>query len=358
MEKFTMRQKTDEEIIELCQMGDEEAFEELYKRFYKSTYYLAMQIANCDADAIDATQETFIEIHKSIKNLREIKVFRLWVKRIVVSKLNKIFAKNKDSLYDDDDIIWKRQAETRNYMIPQSQSRFRNDQELIHQFVENLSMRYRTIVVLTYFEEMNYKEVAAVCGIPEGTVKSRLNMAKKVLREQIIDYERTEGAALDFHSVSVDALLIKYFMDNANGFQLPASTGVSALHSAAPVVKSTFSFSSIAAKAGMAIAAAAIAAGGIYLVGEYIDDNFRGRSVVADSAFQTVTTDDGTISTAEEAYNTLKLWAHCYIEMEGKTGDEIAGVRPIYEALKNSGSTYYQLLVDEEWSNRFEEIAY
>ena len=71
MEKFTMRQKTDEEIIELCQMGDEEAFEELYKRFYKSTYYLAMQIANCDADAIDATQETFIEIHKSIKNLRE-----------------------------------------------------------------------------------------------------------------------------------------------------------------------------------------------------------------------------------------------------------------------------------------------
>ena len=117
MEKFTMRQKTDEEIIELCQMGDEEAFEELYKRFYKSTYYLAMQIANCDADAIDATQETFIEIHKSIKNLREIKVFRLWVKRIVVSKLNKIFAKNKDSLYDDDDIIWKRQAETRNYMI-------------------------------------------------------------------------------------------------------------------------------------------------------------------------------------------------------------------------------------------------
>ena len=183
-------------------------------------------------------------------------------------------------------------------------------------------------------------------------------MAKKVLREQIIDYERTEGAALDFHSVSVDALLIKYFMDNANGFQLPASTGVSALHSAAPVVKSTFSLSSIAAKAGMAIAAVAIAAGGIYLVGEYIDDNFRGRSVVADSAFQTVTTDDGTISTAEEAYNTLKLWAHCYIEMEGKTGEEIAGVRPIYEALKNSGSTYYQLLVEEEWSSRFEEIAY
>ena len=90
-----MRQKTDEEIIELCQMGDEEAFEELYKRFYKSTYYLAMQIANCDADAIDATQETFIEIHKSIKNLREIKVFRLWVKRIVVSKLNKIIEKNQ-----------------------------------------------------------------------------------------------------------------------------------------------------------------------------------------------------------------------------------------------------------------------
>ena len=108
----------------------------------------------------------------------------------------------------------------------------------------------------------------------------------------------------------------------------------------------------------MAIAAVAIAAGGIYLVGEYIDDNFRGRSVVADSAFQTVTTDDGTISTAEEAYNTLKLWAHCYIEMEGKTGEEIAGVRPIYEALKNSGSTYYQLLVEEEWSSRFEEIAY
>lgn len=354
-----MRQKTDEEIIKLCQVGNEVAFEELYKRYQKSTYYLAMQISNCDADAIDATQETFIEIHKSIKNLREIKFFKLWVKRIVVSKLNKIFAKNKATLYDEDDVIWKRQAETRNYMIPHDQSHFKNDQELLHQFVENLNPRYRTIIVLTYFEEMNYKEVAEVCGIPEGTVKSRLNMAKKILKEQIVNYENTEGTTMNFRSISIDGLLMTYFMSRAENFTLPATLGSSAAKAAVtPVLKSTATLTTFAAKAGVAILAIAAAAGGVYIVGGMLNDSFHSKSVLAENAFQPVNLGDGTISTAEEAYDALKQWAHCQYDMEGKTIEDISAIKPVYEALRNNNGAYYQLLVEDEWSDKFEDIAY
>lgn len=354
---------TDEELIKQCQVGDEVAFEELYKRFYKSTYYLAMQIANCDADAIDATQETFIEIHKSIQNLREIKAFRLWVKRIVVSKLNKIFAKNKAVLYDDDDIIWKRQAETRNYMIPQEQSHFRSDQEVIHDFVENLSPRYRTIVVLVYFEEMNYKEVAEICQIPEGTVKSRLNMAKKLLKEQIINYEKSEGMAIDFHSINIDGLLLSYFLSKAEGFTLPPMSfakignGIAKVK-AKPKMKSTASTTSIATKTVVAVVVVTAAVGGISMASDFIKEQLRGKSVVAENIFRPITTEDGTISTAEQAYRALKLWAHCQYDMEGKSDEDIVKARPIYESLKENGGAYYQLLVEEKWSDRFEEIAY
>lgn len=353
-----MRQKSDEEIIKLCQMGDEEAFNELYKRFYKTTYYLAMQISNCDADAIDATQETFIEVHKSIKNLREIKFFRLWLKRIVVSKLNKIFAKNKVSLYDEDDVIWKRQAETRAYMIPHEQEHFKTDQDLIHRFVDNLNPRYRTIVVLTYFEELNNKEVAMICGIPEGTVKSRLSQAKKILKEQIENYENKEGTTISFRSLNIDMLFIQYFLSNAEGFTLPATLGTGTLKAAvAPTMKSSFMMSSVAAKAGVAALAVVTAVGGAYVVGEYINESFSAKSVVAGNAFNPVQLGDGTISTAEQAYDTLKQWAHCQYDLEGKTKEEIAQIKPIYDALKESKCAYYDLLVQEQWSSKFEEIA-
>lgn len=352
-----MRQKSEEEIIKLCQMGDEEAFNELYKRFYKTTYYLAMQISNCDADAIDATQETFIEIHKSIKNLREIKFFKLWLKRIVVSKLNKIFAKNKASTYDEDDIIWKRQAETRTYMIPHEKSHFKNDQDLIHQFVENLNPRYRTIIVLTYFEELSNKEVAMICGIPEGTVKSRLNMAKKILKEEVEKYEATEGTTISFHSLNIDMLFVQYFLSNAEGFTLPASLSGGALKAAvAPSLKSSFMMTSVATKVGVAAIAVATAVGGAYVVGEFINESFSAKSVIAGNAFDPVQLESGTISTAEQAYDTLKQWAHCQYDLEEKTEAEIAKIKPVYEALKQSNGIYYDLLVKEEWSSKFEQI--
>ena len=90
----------DDELIARLQAGDTEAFNELYKKYYKPFLFTACRLTNNIEDAKDAVQSSFIQMFTSIKNLKDPKYFRLWMNKIIRGKCIDLFQKNKDVILD------------------------------------------------------------------------------------------------------------------------------------------------------------------------------------------------------------------------------------------------------------------
>ena len=156
--------------------GDNEAFLELINENKLNIYRVARGILSNEHDIEDAIQNTIIKAYEKINTLKKNEFFRTWLVRILINECNEIIRKNK-----------------RIVSINES-----NHEEKYNDYYENidltnainsLSEELRVTTVLFYFEDMSIKDIASVLNIPNGTVRSRLSRARKILREIIGDDE-------------------------------------------------------------------------------------------------------------------------------------------------------------------------
>lgn len=206
-------------LIQRIQKGDATAFQQLYQEWYPKAYYIALAITHHEADAKDAAQETMIEIHRSIHNLRDAKYFKLWLNRIVLSKCNRIFRKKKAVTMDEEQsIILDQKEEQRKDFLPTSQMHKQNDEVVLQSLLLRIPAIYSDVLMLMYFEQRSVKEIAHLLHIPEGTVKSRLSSGKAKLKEEICRYEETEQIRLDFQGRSLETVLAGYACKDIHRF--------------------------------------------------------------------------------------------------------------------------------------------
>lgn len=319
------------DIVFRAQKGDANAFNELYQTFYKQAYYMALKITNCDADAQDATQEAFITIQKSIKDLRETKNFRKWMMQIVISKCNKIFRKNKYTILDPDIVNAMPIEEERVYMTGKNHFNHKQRKEMILKLMENLTVHQREILFLMYFEQLSIKEMAAILEIPDGTVKSRLVSAKTALKKQMDQLEPMERFRLSFVPIPL-LLFFAYRKDYGSHFgKVPNSIFQAIPHPAALV-------------SAFVVSTALILGGGFILMSS---------NDVGDME-QKVFQDESGTYTQKEVYYKLRDWAHCHVEMKQKSKEEFDQIMPYYEFLKEVNGPYYQRLDLNHWREDFE----
>lgn len=152
--------------------GDNEAFLELINENKLNIYRVARGILSNEHDIEDAIQNTIIKAYEKINTLKKNEFFRTWLVRILINECNEIIRKNK-----------------RIVSINES-----NHEEKYNDYYENidlanainsLSEELRVTTVLFYFEDMSIKDIALILNIPNGTVRSRLSRARKILREII-----------------------------------------------------------------------------------------------------------------------------------------------------------------------------
>lgn len=326
------------DVIRRAQAGDEKAFDELYQMFYKQAYYLALKITNCDADAQDAAQESFITIQKAIKDLREIKTFRKWMAQIVVSKCNKIFRKNKYTILDPDIANTLPIEEKRDYMTGENYVRGKQRKDVLVKLMQELTPNQREVLTLMYFEQLSIKEIADVLSIPDGTVKSRLVSAKAAMKKQILQLDTLD--ALRYYACPLPLLLAlayrKEFMMLTGGkIKLP-------LHSSAILQPLAISTVVIGSSVGLGLA-------GYQLYEEYE------KSKRMEPLPQSLYRDESGSYTEKDIYYKLRDWAHCHVEIEQKTKEEYELILPYYEYLKEQDGPYYHRLEMNQWSASFEE---
>ena len=167
----------DRELLNRARAGDREAFELIVLAKGEPLFRTALAILGNEADARDATQETFVASWRRIADLRDIDRFDAWLGRILINECRMALRHRR------------RVREVSVDDAPDSQARptsgdvgFSTDFDAAF---ARLSVDQRAILVLHHLHGYGVREIGVWLGIPSGTVKWRLSRARNALRKEL-----------------------------------------------------------------------------------------------------------------------------------------------------------------------------
>jgi RNA polymerase sigma factor (sigma-70 family) len=170
---------------EKWQQGDVSAFETLYRQYEKLVYRTAYLITGDKEVANDALQEVFISVWKSRHTYDPNKgKLTTWLHRITVNECSRGRTRKASTTVS---------LEERGIDLPEMKHQSQPDEILVSKMeyeqllkaMDALDTKHRSVLVLRYFNDLSYQEIAEALEIPLGTVKSRLNQSLRYLREQM-----------------------------------------------------------------------------------------------------------------------------------------------------------------------------
>lgn len=178
----SIESKKDEEVAFLVQSGQLELFGILVEKYEEKIKRYAKKFLSNKEDINDVVQDIFIKTYENIQSFDSKRKFSPWLYRIAHNELVNTLKKKKEiipfSLFDLDIFL---PQEYKNNEIENKIERERI-KGIINECVEELDFKYREPIVLYYFEELSYKEIADVMQIPVSTVGIRIKRAKKKLK--------------------------------------------------------------------------------------------------------------------------------------------------------------------------------
>ena len=200
-------------LVTAVQNGKDGAAGELYDAFHDDIYYHILKTVDKDPElAADLTQDTFIEILETIHKLEEPLAFVTWSKQIAYHKCTAYFRKRREILLDEQEdgySAFDTLEEDRAEFIPDEALDKEDFRDTIRAMISELPEEQRSALLLRYFNEVSVKEIAQIQGVTEGTVKSRLNYARKAIREAVESYEKKYDIRL--HCAGVVPMLLWFF---------------------------------------------------------------------------------------------------------------------------------------------------
>ena len=173
------------DIVQKFQLGDKEAFNQLYELYIERAMKTAYFISGKKGIAEDIVQETFTEVFLKRRTLRNPQKFNSWFYSILIRTGGRMAVKQRDSSDTEEifeDMIYSRSDEVE--VAAESKEINLKIQEILR----TLSVPMKTVVILYYYNDMTTKEIAKVLECFQGTVKSRLHKARKIIREELLKY--------------------------------------------------------------------------------------------------------------------------------------------------------------------------
>jgi RNA polymerase sigma-70 factor (ECF subfamily) len=178
-------------LVRRCVSGDAVAWEEIVQRYNRRIYNICYRFAGSPDDAQDLTQEVFIKMYRTLNSYDvERGAFMTWVTTITRNLLVDHFRRSKqDRVTDSLDSAPSEHEDAMplSEQIPDksapadSRVHNRETRETIHRALQKLSPDLREAVILRDLQDMDYREIATVLKVPEGTVKSRINRGRAEL---------------------------------------------------------------------------------------------------------------------------------------------------------------------------------
>ena len=177
-------------LVRRCIAGDAAAWEEIVQTYNRRIYNICYRFAGSGDDAEDLTQEVFIKMYRTLTTYDHTKgAFATWVTTITRNLLVDHFRKGKqqrltdsiDATSEHEDAVPLSEQIQDQSAAPDARVRSREVGETVHAALGKLSPELREAVILRDLQDMDYREIAAVLKVPEGTVKSRINRGRAEL---------------------------------------------------------------------------------------------------------------------------------------------------------------------------------
>ncbi len=173
------------DLTEKWQTGDMNAFETLYRQYERLVYRTAYLITGSKEAAENTLQEVFISVWKSRHTYDPNKgKLTTWLHRITVNECSRKKS-GKASLTISLEEKGIDPPEMKHTAQPEEIAITRMEYDRLLKAMAALDTKHRSVLVLRYFNDLSYQEIAEALEIPLGTVKSRLNQSLKYLKEQM-----------------------------------------------------------------------------------------------------------------------------------------------------------------------------
>jgi len=178
--------KSDPNVVNLVQaakQGDRTALIKLIEQYQNQLYRSLLPITNNSEEALDVTQETFVQVFRKLNSFQQDAHFFTWIYRIGFN-----IARTRQRRQRPESI------DTSQVMIPSSdqsaEQRFesREFREALKMAIAKLPEDHQKVILLREIEEYDYQQIASVLDISLGTVRSRLHRARAQLRELLSDW--------------------------------------------------------------------------------------------------------------------------------------------------------------------------
>jgi RNA polymerase sigma-70 factor (ECF subfamily) len=188
---------SDREMVARVLAGDRDAFRELVHTHQRLVSHVVFRIVRDPRDREEVCQDVFIRVYQKLDQFAHESALSTWIARIAYRLSLNHLERRRIPLYDD-----LRPDETGGSAVdqlpgtrasPLDEAEGAELRAFVRARVDELPVQYRTVVTLYHLEEMAVGEIAAVMDLPEGTVKSHLFRARRMLKEKLVASYGPEG---------------------------------------------------------------------------------------------------------------------------------------------------------------------
>jgi RNA polymerase sigma-70 factor (ECF subfamily) len=177
---------TPDSLIEQCLAGDQVAWEQIVRQNWRKVFNVAYKFVGKHDEAEDLTQDIFLKIFKALKTFDRRANFQTWIisisRNLCIDHYRSVRKERQTIARDVDSSELQPATPDRG---PYAQAEHQDLRAQLRQALETLPVTLRTAVVLRDLQELSYQEIADRLGLPEGTVKSRINRGRIELAHQL-----------------------------------------------------------------------------------------------------------------------------------------------------------------------------
>ena len=175
-------QAVDWRVIKACQEGDRDAFRVLFETYQDRAYSIAYHFSGDESVARDMTQQVFLKLFGSIGQFHFNSEFSTWLYRLVANVCMDEHRRRRRF------IPWGSETEIYHLVERSTGEDYARRRELgasIRRAITELKPKLRMVILLKYFEELSYEEMAQALGCSPGTIASRLNRGHQMLARKL-----------------------------------------------------------------------------------------------------------------------------------------------------------------------------
>lgn len=167
-------------LIEACKKGDSRAQVEIYKRYYKAMYNIALRMLNDTAEAEDVMQESFLSAFQKMDTFSGSVTFGAWLKKIVINRSLDVIKSRKALISLESVPELPEDTSSENYLDYRELNI-----EMVKRAIFDLPDGYRVVLSLYLVEGYDHDEISEILGITNATSRTQYHRARKQLAKKL-----------------------------------------------------------------------------------------------------------------------------------------------------------------------------